>query len=362
MNCSSNSSNRISALAIAVICVGLLCLFVVDISHAKKNKEDSPYFNKELSRLSYGLALLDANAAFVDQRSCVFVREIASTLEKSDQGKPGDDDDLSRHFELRKQEEREWCDIFTEVARDTKDIAATALQTQAVPTNGYLLYARRSEPLFEDENSKESLKAAIRLGKFPPSPEGEPVGLFKTLEGCQTAEARLRNLDSPTRPCRPWMNSWLAKVKAPKSEEIEAAHRVDYEKVAWAAVVKLLGLGALVVVYLFSRHMFSSSSPISSRQRMGDYLKCAGGVAVLSVTLWATYGSHFESEDTDPIHGTGEWVQDFNPTDKERNEHGLETFLILLIPAWLGVRKAHEAAPLFSPRVEEAGKAFDRIS
>ncbi len=359
MNYFLNYSNRISALVIAVVCVMLFCIFAVDISTAEKSKDDSPYFNKELSRLSYGLALLDSNAAYIDQVDCLIVRVMARNSEKSgkeDTG-AGRNNDVARIFELRNQEEREWCDIFADVARETKDIAVTSLQTKTVPIDGFLFYATRPEPLYEDESSKELLKNAVKLGKFPPSPYGEPVGLFKTIDHCRSAEARLRKLDNPTRPCRSWMDSWFAKAEAPKPEVIEAAQRADYKKAIWAAVSRLLSFGAMVLVYLFSRHMFSYSSPISSRQRVRDYMKCAGAVAVVSLLLWATYGTHFESEDADPIHGTGEWVQDFKPTDKERNEHGIEMFLLLLVPAWFGVRRAHMDAPLASPgAVLETGR------
>jgi hypothetical protein len=64
----------------------------------------------------------------------------------------------------------------------------------------------------------------------------------------------------------------------------------------------------------------------------------------VGIILWSLYGTHYEAEDSDPIHGIGEWVTDFDPTMKQRNEIGLKIFVILLIPVWFGVSKAHSRA------------------
>ena len=66
-------------------------------------------------------------------------------------------------------------------------------------------------------------------------------------------------------------------------------------------------------------------------------------VAVVSLVIWASYGTH--TEDADPLRGGGEVVTDFEPTDKERNEYGVETFFVLGIPAMVAVYKNYKKNP-----------------
>lgn len=73
-------------------------------------------------------------------------------------------------------------------------------------------------------------------------------------------------------------------------------------------------------------------------------------VAVVSLCLWAGYGTH--KEDEDPLRGGGgEVVVDFVPTDKERNEYGVTTFFVLGIPAAVAVYRHYKKNPV--KKVEE---------
>lgn len=67
-------------------------------------------------------------------------------------------------------------------------------------------------------------------------------------------------------------------------------------------------------------------------------------VAVVSLVIWASYGTH--TEDGDPLRGGGEVVTDFEPTDKERNEYGVETFFVLGIPSMVAVYKTYKKNPV----------------
>jgi len=62
-----------------------------------------------------------------------------------------------------------------------------------------------------------------------------------------------------------------------------------------------------------------------------------GVIALISLGLWASYGTH--TEEADPLYGGGETIVDFEPTDKERNEYGLTWFFTLTIPALYGLYK-----------------------
>ncbi|MDA2914996.1 hypothetical protein MYX77_13775, partial [Acidobacteriia bacterium AH_259_A11_L15] len=96
-------------------------------------------------------------------------------------------------------------------------------------------------------------------------------------------------------------------------------------------VLEFLGKGILVIgAFYFGRHFSNLYEP-----RWKNYLAVVGIVGIVSLAIWASYGTHME--DSDPIFGGGEEVVDFEPTDKQRNEYGARIFFSLIIPALFGV-------------------------
>jgi hypothetical protein len=70
--------------------------------------------------------------------------------------------------------------------------------------------------------------------------------------------------------------------------------------------------------------------------------------ALLAYGLRATYGTHVE--DDDPLRGGGgEVVVDFEPTEQERNEHGLKYLLVLGIPSILAIHLNYKKKPAETP-------------
>ena len=65
------------------------------------------------------------------------------------------------------------------------------------------------------------------------------------------------------------------------------------------------------------------------------YIGCITVIALLSGSIMASYGTH--EEGNDPVHGDGEVVVDFIPTQRQTNEYGLTVFLKFIIPALVGV-------------------------
>jgi hypothetical protein len=92
---------------------------------------------------------------------------------------------------------------------------------------------------------------------------------------------------------------------------------------------QLLKVVLIAGVYYFGKHMSDCYKP-----RWKNYFLILGIAAFLSIGSWGTYGTHLE--DAEPFVG-GYRVTDFEPTDKERNEHGLTIFFTLSIPALYGV-------------------------
>lgn len=308
--------------AIALILLGSFLPY--DSSEAKSNTDRRPgseFFNEELAKVSYGLALLAANARVTDEAECAVLRLLH-------QDNPVD----------QQVEKKEWCVLYEQIAKDTKELAEKALQSKVAPSEGFLFYAWRYEGfVFGDD--KETKEGAYKLGKLRPGPHGEAVGLFKTLESCQVAEDRVRKLDDGTRPCRSWKESWFAQAQPEKEIPEEA---FEFRKVFGGVLGTLLSAGVLIWVYKLARNVYESAVPKTRGQKAKEYLHGAVIVAGLSVMVWALYGTHFESDDDDPLHGSGQYVQDFKPTNKERNEHGLKVFLTLLAPVWLGTKHAHD--------------------
>ena len=303
----------------------------------KRPEGGSGYFNDELAKVSYGLALLEANARYKDELECYVQRQFGKHAKIEDETKKTDSSEILRLFEMKKTEEKEWCAVFVGVAKDTKEIAQTALQSNAAPTEGFLFYAWRFENPFSYDD-KEYEDSKYKAGKFPPGQTDEPVGLFKTLESCQATESRIRKLDGGTRSCRPWTNSWFAKAQPP-AENAEAI--LDFKKAFVGAAGILFSAGGLFWVYKLALTVYVSPAPKTRGQRFKDYLQSLVVVAFITLMAWSAYGTHFEGDDD-----TGSYVQDFKPTKQGRNEHGMEVSLILLVSVWLGVKNAHGSARL----------------
>lgn len=98
-------------------------------------------------------------------------------------------------------------------------------------------------------------------------------------------------------------------------------------------------LGKAFIVYVAWRGGYELSLHNSSglvKPKWFNYVAVLGVVALFSFACWSGYGIHIE--DADPVFWSGgETVVDFEPSDKERNEHGLTTFFVLSIPALYGV-------------------------
>jgi hypothetical protein len=74
-----------------------------------------------------------------------------------------------------------------------------------------------------------------------------------------------------------------------------------------------------------------------------NYLFVFASVAVFCFVLWHDYGTHIEN--SDPLEGGGERGQDFEPTEKQRNEYGLEKLLTFEIAAMYGVYRGNRNGP-----------------
>ena len=89
------------------------------------------------------------------------------------------------------------------------------------------------------------------------------------------------------------------------------------------------------IPYLFGFHM-GDAYPLKWR----NYFATALAVGIFCLALWGGYGSHIENGD--PIYGGGDEVQDFEPTQTQRNEYGLEALIAFEIAALFGVAKRNQ--------------------
>jgi hypothetical protein len=74
-----------------------------------------------------------------------------------------------------------------------------------------------------------------------------------------------------------------------------------------------------------------------------NYLVVAFHIAIVSLFLWATYGTHVEHPDNDPTGADAEVVEDFTPTPQQRNNHGLEILITWEIAALYGVYRRNKS-------------------
>jgi hypothetical protein len=101
-------------------------------------------------------------------------------------------------------------------------------------------------------------------------------------------------------------------------------------------VLGFLGKGLIIVGAFHFGRFFSAYY----KHKWRNYLLIAGMVGLLSLFAWSSYGTHIE--DDDPIFGGGNTIDDFEPSDEERNTHALTVFLSLLLPACCGVYKGND--------------------
>jgi hypothetical protein len=97
------------------------------------------------------------------------------------------------------------------------------------------------------------------------------------------------------------------------------------------------------VVYIAAKRL----STQSKRPKPEVFLRAVFAAAVLALAAWSLYGTHIE--DADSLYGGGTEVVDFEPTDAERNMHGITTFTIMtvliLTGTFLGLRDRDEKQP-----------------
>src|SRR5260370_37753327 len=110
---------------------------------------------------------------------------------------------------------------------------------------------------------------------------------------------------------------------------------MNYHTVLSQVVSRYANFVLVFLPYLFGYHM-GKVYP----QKWRSYLTVAGLVGVCCLVFWSSYGTHFEN--SDPIYGGGEQVQDFVPTEAQRNEYGLEELLTFEIAALFGVAKRNQ--------------------
>ncbi|MBM4127327.1 MAG: hypothetical protein FJ247_08285, partial [Nitrospira sp.] len=77
----------------------------------------------------------------MDELECHVQRLIGDLDKTEDKSEKANPSETSRLFEMIQAEEKEWCEVFADVARDTKELAQVALETNVAPSEGFLFYA-----------------------------------------------------------------------------------------------------------------------------------------------------------------------------------------------------------------------------
>lgn len=88
------------------------------------------------------------------------------------------------------------------------------------------------------------------------------------------------------------------------------------------------------VIYELAKRLAAATTV----SRIKSYVTALGVSAFIAAILWAYYGTHIENTD-DPLYGKGDIVQDFVPTDQERNKHGVFVFIVIGITSLVGTHK-----------------------
>lgn|SRR3989344_4865382 len=95
-------------------------------------------------------------------------------------------------------------------------------------------------------------------------------------------------------------------------------------------------VAGIVVLFAFGSGRFVCE--YNHGAKVKSIFQVLGGILLLTLVMWGNYGTH--REDADPIYGGGEIVYDFEPTERQRNDYGIEIFLTLTIPAVIGIYHA----------------------
>lgn len=95
----------------------------------------------------------------------------------------------------------------------------------------------------------------------------------------------------------------------------------------------IIRFGMLFLVFTFSRTMSNGTQPAKT------YRGALIFSAVMAVIAWATYGTHSEGNTSYVPYGDNESfrVQDFKPSNEQSVQHGFLMFLVIAVPALLGV-------------------------
>lgn len=120
--------------------------------------------------------------------------------------------------------------------------------------------------------------------------------------------------------------------------------------IPWAVITGAYSLG---------KYLSKEAAPSSWVDKLKTYLFMLGFAAVISLFIWAGYGTHTEGDYYEGPRGdneTGDVAVDFEPTATERNEYGMKVFLVLLLPLLYGAYKAQSVARAGQRKNTEASK------
>jgi hypothetical protein len=110
------------------------------------------------------------------------------------------------------------------------------------------------------------------------------------------------------------------------------------------AFVILVRIGVGVLVWKVARHFATEDEPTAKTSPVVAYGRVAFACAVFAVIAWSNYGTEVEPDD-DPLRGSGTRVTVFEPSDAERNRHGLTVFLVTFVLAGHGTWSGRKEQP-----------------
>jgi hypothetical protein len=105
---------------------------------------------------------------------------------------------------------------------------------------------------------------------------------------------------------------------------------IDISSTLFSILGCMLRIWLVYIAFNMARHFAGTGSASPARA----YLWTIGVPAFLALMAWSTYGTH--TEEADPLYGGGDVVQDFEPTPRQRNHHGMRVFFYFSIPALAG--------------------------
>ena len=108
-------------------------------------------------------------------------------------------------------------------------------------------------------------------------------------------------------------------------------------------VSRILFSGILVIVIFSAAKSYGKEPDTTTdkknwiqKSRWWKYLVILCLTALIGFSYGRTYGTHMEDSD---YYRDGDVIVDFNATQEQRDEAGLTTFFVLVIPAMIGVYK-----------------------